>query len=388
VGLRPVLIPPDRQSPQHPKNRDASEDSLCVRRIEPYSLGFFGRMRLFRTHAASSDACGFFGRTRLLRTAGGDGAGGECERGERVVPVTVEPWLSEWCSRELGGSPVEELLSASLMSDVRAFRLDDGREVVIKSRLDPTGRVPSCLAVQRAVTDAGLPCPRPLTQLTMVDGLAVHAEEWLPGGEVARGNYVASAERSARLYAAVTAVTRRLELPPPLPNPEWVHWDHAGPGHWPPNALHDNRPGADSLPPDLLDIAARTRQRLLAATSLPRVLGHADWEAQNLRWRPTVIHDWDSIAWLPEPALVGAAAGAFASIETPTLAPLESSQAFLTTYQEEAGAFTGEELEVAWAASLWPALHNARAEILWDHPPVALTALLEQAGTRLNRAAA
>ncbi|GAA1524700.1 hypothetical protein [Kribbella lupini] len=302
--------------------------------------------------------------------------------------MTVEPWLSRWCARELGASPVQQLLSATLMSDVQAFRLDDGREVVIKSRPDPGGRVPTCLAVQQAVSGAGLPCPRPLTGATTVDGLAVHAEQWLPGGEVARGTDPASAQRSARLYAAVTAVTSRLQLPPPLPNPEWVHWDHTGPGHWPPNPVHDNRPGADSLPTELLTIAARTRARLLAATSLPRVLGHADWEAQNLRWNDTVVHDWDSIAWLPEPALAGAAAGAFASTETPTLAPLESSEAFLTAYQEEAGAFTTDELEVAWAASLWPALHNARAELLWDHPPVALTAVLDQAESRLHRAGA
>jgi hypothetical protein len=302
--------------------------------------------------------------------------------------MTIEPWLSQWCSRELGATPVEQLLSATLMSDVRAFRLDDGREVVIKSRPDPTGRVPTCLAVQQAVVDAGLPCPRPLTPATFVDGRAVHAEQWLPGGEVARGTDIAAAQRSARLYAEVTAVTSRLQLPPPLPNPEWVHWDHTGPGHWPPNPLHDNRPGADSLPPEVLDIAARTRRRLLATTALPRVLGHADWEAQNLRWDDTVIHDWDSIAWLPEPALVGAAAGAFASTETPTLAPLESSEAFLATYQAEARVFTPDELEVAWAASLWTALHNARAEILWNQPPVALTALLNQAEARLHRAGA
>jgi hypothetical protein len=303
--------------------------------------------------------------------------------------MSIEPWLAQWCSRELGASPVEQLLSATLMSDVRAFRLDDGREVVIKSRPDPTGRVPTCLAVQRAVADAGLPCPRPLTEATTVDDLAVHAEEWRPDGEIARGTDTESAERSARLYAAVTAVSSRVQLPPPLPNPEWVHWDHTGPGHWPPNDLHDNRPGADSLPPELLAIAARTRRRLLAATSLRPVLGHADWEAQNLRWHdtlPFVVHDWDSIAWLPEPALAGAASGAFASTETPTLAPLESSEAFLTTYQQEVRTFTRNELEVAWAASLWPALHNARAELLWNHPPVALTALLDQAKTRLTRA--
>lgn len=304
----------------------------------------------------------------------------------------LDPWLLDWCKREFGAAPVEQLLAASVMSDVKVVRLDDGREMVIKTRPDPTGRVATCLAVQRAVAAAGLPCARPLTEVSSVGDLAVHAEEWRPGGEIVRGTDVGTAELSARLYAAVTAVTSRLELPPPLPNPEWVHWDHDGPGHWPPNDLHDHRPGADSLRPDLVAVAARTHKRLLAAASMPHVLGHADWEAQNLRWSgstPYVVHDWDSVAWLPESALVGAASGAFASAETPTLAPLESSEAFLEAYQEERGsALTPDELEVAWAASLWPALHNGRAEILYTHPHVALTALLDQADARLKRAAA
>ncbi len=303
--------------------------------------------------------------------------------------MPLEPWLVEWCGRELGARPAEVLLAASVMSQVWGLRLDDGREVMVKARPDD-GRVETCLAVQRGVVEAGLPCPQPLTGVSVIDGQAVHAEEWRPGGEVARGNDPGTAARSARLYAAVTEVTRGLRLPPPLPNPEWVHWDHDGPGEWPPNPVHDTRPGADSLRADLVAIATRARRRLLKADSMRLILGHADWEAQNLRWHghtPHAVHDWDSVAWLPEAALVGAAAGAFASTEVPTLAPLESSEAFLVAYQENR-EFTPDELEVAWTASLWPALHNARAEILWNHPPVALTAVLTQAESRLHRAAA
>lgn len=306
--------------------------------------------------------------------------------------VVVDPWLRDWCIRELGAAPVYRLLAASAMSQVTAVRLDDGREVVIKTRPDPTWRVATCLAVQHAVAAAGLPCARPLTGVVSTGGLAVHAEQWRPGGEIARGTGVEQAASSARLFASVTAVTSRLVLPPPLPNPEWVHWDHDGPGHWPPNDRHDHRPGADCLRPDLVTVAARTRARLLTAASTPHVLGHADWEAQNLRWSGRaahVVHDWDSVAWLPVSALVGAASGAFASAETPTLAPLDSSEAFLEAYQEERGsALTRDEVQTAWAASLWPALHNARAEILWAHPHLALTALLDQADARLQRAAA
>jgi hypothetical protein len=64
------------------------------------------------------------------------------------------------------------------------------------------------------------------------------------------------------------------------------------------------------------------------------------------------VHDWDSLAWQPEAALVGAACGAFASASPPTLAPVESSAAFLAAYQGfRRRWFTPEEQEVAWAAS-------------------------------------
>lgn len=87
----------------------------------------------------------------------------------------------------------------------------------------------------------------------------------------------------------------------------------------------------------------------------------------------------DSLAWQPEAALAGAASGAFASDSPPTLAPIESSAA----YQELRGRrFTAEELEIAWAASLWPAAHDARREALHGDPPVCGEAVRSQAAER------
>ncbi len=81
---------------------------------------------------------------------------------------------------------------------------------------------------------------------------------------------------------------------------------------------------------------------------------------------------WDSVAYMPEAALAGPAAGAFASNEVPTLAPLESSGAFLGAYQARRGRrFSTEDTEVAWAASLWTAVHNARADYRCGTPAVA-----------------
>ena len=109
------------------------------------------------------------------------------------------------------------------------------------------------------------------------------------------------------------------------------------------------------MPAYVADTAQRARRRILAA-GLPCVLGHADFEAQNLRWHGQqvwAVHDWDSLAWQPEAALAGVASGSFASSGPPALASVESSKAFLVACQDIRGRmFTGAEQEIAWAASV------------------------------------
>lgn len=157
----------------------------------------------------------------------------------------------------------------------------------------------------------------------------MHAEERRPGGHLLRGDTPQVAERFARLLAELVARAAAVDVAPPLPNPIWVRWDHGEPGPWPAYDGHDARVGVGIVPEYVEDTARRVRARLGDA-KLPRVIGHADWETQNIRWHGDeayAVHDWDSLAWLPEAALAGAASGAFASAEQPTLAPLEASVA-------------------------------------------------------------
>ena len=313
----------------------------------------------------------------------------------------LAPPVVEWCVRELGARPVEQLFAVSQMSNVMGLRLDNGLSVVIKSRPDGDGggesggegrgRAATCVAVQRALAERGYPCPRPLTGVTVIDGRAVHAEEWRPGGEMLLGDVPEVAVKFAVLLAELVAGAQLLGVRPPLPNPIWVGWDHDEPGTWP--VYEQPGPLADqvTLPEHVEETAARVRKRL-SRCALPCVIGHADWESQNLRWHgtePYMVHDWDSLAWQPEAAIVGAAAGAFASSGQPTLAPVASSAAFLEAYQQTRGrAFSAEELEVAWAAGLWPAVHNARAEHFWGIDLIASRAVEDQAATRLALAGA
>jgi hypothetical protein len=296
-------------------------------------------------------------------------------------------WLPAWCLDHLGGEPADVLFQLQQVSMVFGLRLPGGREVVVKARADD-GRAVSCVAVQARLAERGFPCARPLTPVVRVGSLAVHAEEFRPGGEVLHGDSPDVAARCAAVFARLMAELADVTVAPPLPNPPWVRWDHTDSGVWPAIGCIDNRDRC-ALPAYLVDTAVRARGRLLAA-GLPCVLGHADFEAQNLRWHGRevwAVHDWDSLAWQPEAALAGAASGAFASAGPPMLAPIESSEAFLVAYQDIRGRlFTAVEQEIAWAASLWMAAYNVWEALLHGDSPVSGDALRAQAAERLRRA--
>ncbi len=304
------------------------------------------------------------------------------------MPLAELPdWLPAWCLDHLGGEPADVLFRLQQVSMVFGLRLAGGTDVVVKARADE-GRAVSCVAAQALLAERGFPCARPLTPVVGVGSLAVHAEEFRPGGEMLCGGSPDVAACYANVFARLMAELAEVTVPPPLPNPPWVRWDHADRGHWPAIDFLDSR-DQSVVPAYVVEAAQRARTRILAA-DLPCVLGHADFEAQNLRWRGRelwAVHDWDSLAWQPEAALAGAASGSFASAGPPALAPIESSEAFLVAYQSvRERLFTAAEQEIAWAASLWMAAYNAREEALHGDTSVGCDALGAQAAERLRRA--
>jgi len=307
-----------------------------------------------------------------------------------IVPLDELPeWLPAWCLEHLGSGPVGVLFQVHHLSMVFGLGLARGLDVVVKARVDD-GRAGSCVAAQAWLAERGFLCARPLTPVIGVGSLAVHAEEFRSGGEMLRGDSPEVAVRYAEVFARLMAELADVTVAPPLPNPPWVRWDHDDPGVWPAIGDLDNR-DQGAVPAYVAETAERARRRTRAA-GLPCVLGHADFEAQNLRWHGQqiwAVHDWDSLAWQPEAALAGAASGMFASDGPPTLAPIESSAAFLAAYQDIRGRwFTAVEQEVAWAASLWPAAYNAREQALYGQAPVSGEALRAQADERLRLAKA
>jgi Ser/Thr protein kinase RdoA (MazF antagonist) len=287
-------------------------------------------------------------------------------------------WADEWCQAFLGARPVAVLFCVTHLSEVVGVRLADGREVVVKRRVDESGRAGRCVTAQRMLAEQGFPCPMPLTDVIVSDGVAVHAERFVGGGEVETKDTPEAAARSGRLLADLVRRLAALDLDPPLPNPEWVRWDAMPEPH-----------AAPAVPAWIEDATRRVQAKLAGCDLLP-VLGHADWEAQNMRWRSGeahAVHDWDGLAWLPEAAIAGSAAGIFASHGGPALAPLESSEAFLHAYESERGArFSPYETEIAWAASIWEALQNARDELIYNRPKLSYEQLKAQRIERLARA--
>jgi len=238
-------------------------------------------------------------------------------------------WLAAWCLDHLGDEPAEVLFQLQQVSMVFGLRLAGGTDVVVKARADD-GRAVSCVAAQAWLAERGFPCARPLTPVVGVGPLAVHAEEFRPGGDVLHGDSPGIATRCAEVFARLMAELADVTVAPPLPNPPWVRWDHADPGVWPAMEFLDNQ-DQSVVPAYVGETAERARGRILAA-GLPCVLGHGDFEAQNMRWHGRevwAVHDWDSLAWQPEAALARAASGSFASAGPPRLAPVESSGAFL-----------------------------------------------------------
>src|SRR5205085_6775119 len=166
------------------------------------------------------------------------------------------------------------------ISTVFGLRLSGGTGVVVKAR-DDDGRAVSCVAAQARLAARGFPCARPLTPVVRVGSLAVHAEELRPGGEMLHGDTPDVAVRYAEVFAGLTAELAEVSVAPPLPNPRWVRWDHPDAGLWPAIDLLDRR-DQSVVPAYVVGTAERARERLLSA-DLPGVLGHADFEAQNLR---------------------------------------------------------------------------------------------------------
>jgi hypothetical protein len=303
-------------------------------------------------------------------------------------PSVDDERLARWCEQWLGARPAETLFATGHLSVVVGVRLADKREVVVKIRPD-SSRISGCVEVQRHLWAGGFPCPRPLAgPEAFGDGETATAEDYVPGGvQLARDRR--STEQFARLLWELIDRCAALQMEDRLgPAPPWVHWDHARAGIWPRSDEGDDDFNTDAEPRWLDDVAAQARSILLDLQA-PDVVGHVDWESQNIRWhhrRPLVVHDWDSAAARPEATIVGAASAEFTvSGESYATATIAETELFLEAYQQARGAaFTRDELRAAWAAGVWVLAFNAKKSRV--DRPAETEAFASEAWERLRRA--
>jgi hypothetical protein len=281
------------------------------------------------------------------------------------------------------------------LSQVIGLRLSNGLAAVLKLR-PPSERLAACVLVQRHLWAAGFPCPEPLAGPAPLGTLSATAEVLIEGG-----SQLAMTDDSSRLFAQalaslVTLAPPVASLPTLKPSPPWVGWDHDQRGTWPePDDIEADLNGQVG-PGWIEDAGARVRRRLLQPSALPIVVGHGDWESQNLRWvnrRLHVVHDWDSIVGQREATIAGAASAVYTATGAPnTSANVEQSAAFLAAYARTRGRpWTDEERELAWAAGLWVRVFNAKKATLrpgGETPSPSRLRLEAEVGARLRQAGA
>jgi hypothetical protein len=280
--------------------------------------------------------------------------------------VDLDASVIRWCVSALGSSPAHELFRRSHLSEVIGLELDDGRQIVIKVR-PGSARLEAAAAVQRHVHDQGFPCPQVLAGPTPLGELVATAEEYIaPRGQ---SPDAPPAALIAQLLAQLVRATPPPETAPALQwPPPWVGWDHTGPQLWPwPDDL-DTDMNAHPGPDWVDDTAQRVRDRMRRDTG-SLVIGHIDWEANNLDWSdgaPVLVHDWDSLAIRTEAAIAGAAAAVFPSNGTTTVAAtVDQTAAFLDAFRTfSAEQWSADAEQIAWCAGLWVLTYNAKKEFL------------------------
>ena len=304
------------------------------------------------------------------------------------TPAVRQEQLDDWCRRNLGGRPVEQLLRSGYLSTVIGVRLDDGREVVVKIRA-PAVRLAGCLEVQRRLAEAGFPCPRPLSPLLRFDGSTATVESYVPGGAPCPTTGRAAGPFAVGFARLVSLAPTPADVPDLRPSPPWVNWQHDQGGLWPWPDDHDR--DLNHTGPKWIDRAGREARARLQAHPVGPVIAHCDWYTGNLRWDADelhVVHDWDSTIADTEAAVVGFAAGVYPAVHAGSEATVEESEAFIDAYlRARRRTFDRDEMECCWAAGVWLRAFDAKKQHAKGQPIRSLTSTeahdrLRRAGTR------
>ncbi|MCB1249235.1 MAG: phosphotransferase [Acidimicrobiales bacterium] len=258
---------------------------------------------------------------------------------------------------------------------VAGLVLDDGRSIVCKvhQRRYDAGFLGASVEVQRAVADAGLPCPVPLADPMPVGPAWATVEAYRPAppDERPAGDDATRAASAATLAAVVQVAsaaardaTRAALAAHPLRAAEYG-------GLWPkPHSpqFDFDLAAADAAWIDAL--AAEARARREAPNDTSPVVAHTDWSHRNVRFAAdgtvAIAWDWDSMATLDEPVAMGQAAATWCVTGEPDHGGYPSPaeiDAYLAAYAAGRGRpLTADEATRARAAALWVIAYAARCE--------------------------
>lgn len=289
-----------------------------------------------------------------------------------LVPRT-EVWsvLDRHLQGELDSGLGRVLFEAGAIGAVFGVQLADGREVVVKA-YQPSSDLPRLGAMtecQALLQRRGFPCAAVLSPPRVVAGAPMVIEELL------RPISTGSPHEPEEVDGMAAGLARQIELLADVNaealnrgRPAWSNWEV---GAWP--VPHD--PIFDFAVPargyEWLDDRANAHADVLRQLSglLPNVVGHTDWVWQNVAVRDgrlAAAYDWDSLAFLPEAAILGLSAGAYSqgSPIPPDAPPWQQVTSFVDAYIRARGrGFSLAEEVVVENAAGWVRCYNARCQI-------------------------
>lgn len=299
-----------------------------------------------------------------------------------VTSDDVTVWLDQHVHRRMALGVQTVRFRTGRLAAVYGLQLTNGSAIVAKVYRGETEleRLAASVTCQRALADAGYPCPAPLDGPVAVAGRVVCLETLLDRGEWGDAHAAATRGAMARALADQIRLLRsvpellhaqagRLRTPP-----AWAAYEH-GPWPTPHDPIFDFTTSPDGF--EWLNRVAQQAAEALGPRRPPDAIGHSDWVCQNLRFTPNRVsqngpdgpvavsaaYDWDSLLAESEPVLVGIVAGAYtegslAGADAPT--PHEVV-AFLMDYEAHRHApFSTHDQAAATAAATWVLAYNAR----------------------------
>jgi hypothetical protein len=288
------------------------------------------------------------------------------DNAEQIVQM-----IDELCQSHFGSGIRGYYFYRSSVGSTHAVTLQDGRELFIKVRLPPDVNADLSLdrkslelicAVMTWLADRSFPCPKPILGPTPVGRSLATVDEFLDCGH--RGNGFepecrkAIASSLAQLIELLRAFPgdvsrlkhfRRGRLLYPQPHSKLFNFEKTAHGaEW-------------------IDAFAR-RAREAEAAQGKRLLGHADWRVEHLRFEAGSIvasYDWDSLAFRPETELVGASVFGFTAdwtIEGVRRIPrADDIRSYIADYEAARGrSFSNRERQSLFAYCVYSIAYGAR----------------------------